>query len=129
MANMTGLFTLGRDAELRVSPKGTSILSMALVYNYGQRENGRQPSQWIDAVMFGKRAESIADYLKKGQQISCLLSDVHVRTYQKKDGSEGHSLSGNVQDLEFVKSGEKREKSAAAPRAEAAPEFDDDVPF
>jgi len=138
MAHMTGVFRLGRDAEFRSTANGTAALSLALAYNYGRAENGgKRPSQWIDATIWGKRAETLGDYLKKGSQISALLSDVHIRTYQKKDGTEGFSLSATVQDLEFCGGGNggqpapKREPAPAqASQTSAAAEFfDDDIPF
>jgi single-strand DNA-binding protein len=138
MAHMTGVFRLGRDAEFRSTANGTAALSLALAYNYGRAENGgKRPSQWIDATIWGKRAETLGDYLKKGSQISALLSDVHIRTYQKKDGTEGFSLSATVQDLEFCGGGNggqpapKREPAPAqSSQTPAAAEFfDDDIPF
>ena len=89
MAHLTGIYRLGRDAELRTTTGGTQILSLALAYSYGRKgDDGRRPGQWVDASLFGPRAASLADYLQKGSQIYATLSDVHVRTYQKNDGSK-----------------------------------------
>src|SRR3546814_15507602 len=96
MAILTGLMRLGRDAELKYTAGGDAIANLALAYNYGKKENGKQPSQWVDAALFGKRAESLAQYLTKGTQINVILSDVHVRTYDKKDGGQGFALSAKV---------------------------------
>src|SRR3546814_18341884 len=92
-----------------------SIANLALAYNYGKKENGKQPSQWVDAALFGKRAESLAQYLTKGTQINVILSDVHVRTYDKKDGGQGFALSAKVMDLEFASKGGD---SQSKPRSE-----------
>lgn len=145
MAHMTGVFRLGRDAEFRSTTGGTSALSLALAYNYGRAENGgKRPSQWIDATLWGRRAETLGDYLKKGAQISALLSDVHIRTYQKKDGTDGFSLSATVQDIEFCGGGnggqttQRREpantqtqtrSSQADPAGGEFDDFSDDIPF
>lgn len=141
MAHMHGVFRLGRDAEFRSTGNGTSALSLALAYNYGRAENGgKRPSQWIDATIWGKRAETLGDYLKKGTQISALLSDVHIRTYQKKDGTEGFSLSATVQDVEFCGGGNGGQQRQANTQtqsnntqskgpAPADADFDDDIPF
>ena len=79
MAHLTGLFRLGRDAEVRYTQGGDAVASLALAYNYGKKEDGKQPSQWIDASLWGKRAEALTQYLTKGSTISAVLSDVHIR--------------------------------------------------
>lgn len=141
MANMTGLFRLGRDAELRYTQGGDPILNVALAYEYGRKgQDGRRPTQWLDAVLFGKRAESLAQYLTKGSRIYAGLSDVHIRTYEKKDGTTGFSLSANIQDVEFAggNAGGDQGRNAqtqsgytrnAPAQDESGADFDDDIPF
>lgn len=139
MAHLNGIFRLGRDAELRTTPSGMQILSLALVYNYGRKdESGQRPSQWVDASMFGQRGASLQPYLVKGSQIYADLTDVYVRTYEKKDGTPGVSLAGVIQDLEFCGGGQQGGQQSspqrqASPRSAApAPSGDDlndDLPF
>lgn len=137
MAVLTGLFRLGRDAELRFTAGGEPIANLALAYNYGRKgDDGKQPSQWVDAALFGKRAEALAQYLTKGSTISAVLSDVHVRTYDKKDGTQGFALSARVLDLEFAgkpqgaaQQAKPAPKPAAKPAQSAEPFVDDDIPF
>lgn len=136
MAILTGLFRLGRDAELRYTANGDPIANLALAYNYGKKEDGKQPSQWVDAAIFGKRAESLAQYLTKGTTISAALSDVHIRTWEK-DGKQGAALSARVMDLEFAgkSQGAQQAPAKAAPKPAAkaapvdAPFQDDDIPW
>lgn len=127
MAVLTGLFRLGSDAEIRHTANGDAVCQMALAYNYGQKKDGKQPSQWIDASLWGKRGETLAQYLTKGTSIVATLEDVHVRTFKKSDGSEGNALSGRVLTVEFA--GKPAEsKPAPKPAAKAADPFvDDDI--
>ena len=37
MATLTGLFTIGRDAETRVTQGGTTVVQLAVAYNYGRK--------------------------------------------------------------------------------------------
>lgn len=129
---VTGIARLGRDAEVRYTANGDAVASLALAYNYGKKEGGKQPTQWVDASLWGKRAEALAQYLTKGTLISVVLSDVHVETYQKKDGTEGQSLRARVLEVEFA--GGKRDEQPASKPARPAPAddgFDDssDIPF
>lgn len=134
MTALSGLFTLGRDAEIRATANGEHVATLALAYNYGRKdENGKQPTQWVRATIWGKRAQSVAPHLTKGKQISALLDEVHIKTFNKQDGSQGVSLEGRVIDLEFVRS-IKADAPAPAPAPKPAPKssgFDDmdDVPF
>jgi len=155
MAHLTGLFRLGRDAELRYTPEGNAVANLALAFNYGKKgADGNRPTQWVDAALFGKRAESLVDYLVKGVAIVATLQDPNIRTYEKKDGTLGYTLSGSILDLEFAGGGQQQQRSeprqqpqqqerqAAAPRQapqrQAAPQgqpagnladMDDDIPF
>ena len=143
MATLTGLFTLGRDAETRVTQGGTTVVQLAVAYNYGRKgEDGKKPSQWVRASMFGKQAETLAPYLTKGKQVSLVIRDLHIATFQKQDGSTGTSLEG-VADFDDFARGPKQEGAAPAPAPRPAPApppaqrsagsgFDDmasDIPF
>ena len=144
MATLTGLFTLGRDAETRVTQGGTTVVQLAVAYNYGRKgEDGKKPSQWVRASMFGKQAETLAPYLTKGKQVSLVIRDLHIATFQKQDGSTGTSLEG-VADFDGFALKPKEAGDAPAPAQKPAPrpappppsagsgfdEFDgSDVPF
>lgn len=125
MAILTGFMRLGRDAEIR-KVGGDSVCNLALAYNHGKKADNL--TQWVDASLWGKRAEALAQYLTKGTGVVVTLSDPAIRTYKKKDGSEGFTLAGNVIDLTFAGGGEKKEtKPAPKPTTQDGP--DDDIPF
>ena len=96
MAQLFGLARLGRDAEVRFTQAGKPVATLALAFSYGKKENGQRPSQWVDAALWGDRAEALAPYLLKGQQLSVTVDDVHIETFQKNDGTQGHKLTGRV---------------------------------
>jgi single-strand DNA-binding protein len=138
MATLIGLFTLGRDAELRTTGQGDQVASLALAYNYGRKEGGKQPTQWVEAALWGERAAKLTEYLTKGRQVAVGIDDLHIETYKKRDGSEGVKLAGRVASIEFTR-GESQRPAAApppapAPKPAAKPssgfdDMDDDIPF
>ena len=141
MAQLTGLFTLGRDAETRTTQGGTTVVQLAVAYNYGRKgDDGKKPSQWVRASMFGKQAEALAPHLTKGKQVSLVIQDLHIATFQKQDGSTGTSLEG-VADFDDFARGVKQDGQAPAPAPRPAPvppaankssgfdDMDDDIPF
>jgi len=96
----TKLVRIGRDAELRVTPNGTQLLNFPCVYDVGFGEN--KHSQWLDVVLFGKRAESLAQHFKKGKQIVIYADDLQVETYQKNDGTQGVKLKCKLVEFDFA---------------------------
>lgn len=141
MAQITGVFRIGKDAEVRFTPRGDAVAQLSLAYNYGKKgDDNKRPSQWIDASIWGKRAESLAPYLLKGSQIYAVLSDPHIQTYEGKNG-QGHKLAANVLEIELI-AGQREQGQAPArqerPAARPAPapsnpgdfsDMDSDVPF
>lgn len=150
MATLIGLFTLGRDAELRATQGGDDVAGLALAYNYGRKENGKQPTQWIEAVFWGERAVKLQQWLVKGAQFLMHVEDLHIETYEKRDGGQGFKLVGRVAHIEFtrggVPEGDQQRAPAPAPRQQQRPaqrpapapapraasgfdDMDDDIPF
>ena len=139
MAQITGVFRIGRDAELRHTPKGDAVAQLSLAYNHGKKgQDGSRPSQWIDASIWGKRAESLAPYLLKGQQIYAVLSDPHIQTYEGKNG-QGVKMVATVLEIELIAGQRPQEgqpQRQERPKPAPAPsnhgdfsDMDSDVPF
>ncbi len=146
---LIGICRLGRDAETRYTSTGEAVCGFSAAFDYGRKEGGRRPSQWVEFTLWGKRAEALAEHLLKGTQLFIVAGDVHVETYEKRDGGTGTKLVAKVEDLQFAGSradhegGEQRQAAPApAPRAAApAPrpaakgtgtgfdDMDDDIPF
>lgn len=58
--------TVGKDAELRNTQSGESILSFSLAV-----DNGRdKPATWWDCSIWGKRATSLSGHITKGLKLS-----------------------------------------------------------
>lgn len=138
---LIGLARLGRDVTLRYMPDSTPVANMALAFNYGKKDaDGNRPTQWVDAALFGPRAEKLGQYLLKGTPLNIHVSDVHIETYPKTGGGEGVKLVGFVQHIEFAGSAPQQQGQAATAGARpAAPQgqrptsadddFNDSIPF
>ena len=137
----SGVFRLGRDAEIRYTNSGDAVCGLAVAYNYGRKgQDGKQPSQWLECSLWGKQAEALAPYLLKGRQVGLAIEDIHVETYAKKDGGEGIKLVGRVLKVDLVGNRDAGEAPQQAPKPAAKPsskpqpavafaDFEDDVPF
>ena len=137
------LVRLGRDAEVRYTPKGDPVASLAMVYDVGFGDN--KQSQWIDGTLWGKRAESLGPYLTKGSQIVVYADDLQLEQFMKKDGSAGAKLKCRITDLSLISgqqsSGASNQSQAPQQQAQNQQQarqaveggfdksFDDDIPF
>lgn len=137
MAQLFGFARLGRDAETRFTPKGDAVANLALAFDYGQKGNdGHRQTQWVDATIWGKRAEALTPHLLKGVGVAVTLDEVHIETFDKRDGGQGFKLVGKVSNLEFAgNSGQQgsSQRPAPAPKPQQRPagnfaDMDDDLP-
>jgi single-strand DNA-binding protein len=133
---------LTRDPELRVTPKGTSVcqLGMAINSSYKDKDgNLKEEVTFVDVDSFGKQAEVIAKYCKKGRPL-LIEGRLKLDTWEDKDGGKRSKLKVILDSFTFVGGREEsreetsapqaapfREKTPAAARAEVIDEKD--VPF
>src|SRR5690606_15224628 len=84
---------------------------------YGRKgDDGNRPTQWLDAQLWGQRAESLSEYLLKGTLLSVVLEDPHIETYDRRDGGQGFSLRARVVSLEFGGGNSDSRQQGSAPR-------------
>lgn len=150
MANFNKVILAGnltRDPELRYTPGGTAIAKFGLAVNRTWKtETGetKEEATFIDIDAFGRQAEVVAQYLKKGQPF---LVEGRLRLDQWEDKNTHQKQSKLKVVLEsFSFLGSSRGESGAsadAPRGrpsppqpavapgpdEGAPPPEDDVPF
>ncbi|MDO4399350.1 MAG: single-stranded DNA-binding protein [Coriobacteriia bacterium] len=97
---------LTRDAELRQTASGTSVLGFGVAVNDRRRNN--QTGEWedyanfVDCTMFGQRAQAIAPYLRKGLKVA-LEGKLRYSSWER-DGQKRSKLEVIVDDLEFMSS-------------------------
>ena len=105
--NFTG--NLGRDADLRTTTSGHSVLSFTVAVKSGYGDNVK--TTWANCQLWGKQAESMGQYLTKGKQVG-IVGEVTMRQHQKQDGTTAQSLDVRVTDLTLL--GGREEPQAPA---------------
>lgn len=119
---------LGQDPELKYSQTGSAICNFSLATSERwKNKSGEQQekTEWHRCVCFGKQAEVIQKYVRKGDQF-CVEGKVEYQKYEK-DGIERYSTQINVRNFEFI-SGGKREENTDYNAPQNLPN-DDDIPF
>jgi single-strand DNA-binding protein len=117
---------LTRDPELRYTPKGVAIAKLGLAINRNwTTETGekKEETTFVDVDAFGRQAEVIGQYLKKGRPI---LIEGRLRLDQwddKQTGQKRSRLGVVLEGFSFLDSGRGEGAPApepSAPRATAA---------
>lgn len=141
-ASVTLVGHIGHTPETRHTQSGDSVTSFSLATTVN-RKRDNELTTWWRCTAWGKRGETIAQYLKKGDPI-LVQGEPSLRPYQTKDGRDGMSLEVNVQGFTFLGKGDAQSQqeprsasSAPRDRGQAAPgpqtasdaPFDDDIPF
>jgi single-strand DNA-binding protein len=112
---------VGKDPEIRTTASGDTVSSFSLATNSGYGDN--KTTDWHNVIFFGKTADFIKDYIKKGSQIYD-EGRIANRNYVDKNGVKKYvtEIKGySVQALQRADSNE-RDSSPAL-------ENDDSIPF
>lgn len=84
---------LGRDAELKYTPAGAGVatLNLATTESWKDKDGKKQEkTEWHRVVIWGKTAESLAEYLVKGKQIY-VEGRLQTRQWDDKDGTKRYT--------------------------------------
>lgn len=92
-----------KDPEIKVTPSGTAVLSLSLAVNDTKKNaqgEWEETADFFDCKVFGKRAESLAQYITKGSKLT-INGRLHQNRWQAQDGTNRSSVSIIVQDIEL----------------------------
>ena len=131
---------IGKDLELRYTNSGTAVASTSMATS--KKIKGEQITQWHRLIFWGQQAETVTQYVKKGDQLA-VEGEIEYRSYQDKDGNNRDITEIKVVGFDFVggkgEAGGSRENAAqgqqrsdrgnSAPQTEAPFNPDDDIPF
>jgi single-strand DNA-binding protein len=123
---------IGKDPDLRYTASGTAVakFSMATAEKIGKGENRKQQTDWHKIVTWGKQAEFVGEYVKKGNQLA-ITGKIQTRDWEDRDGIKRYTTEIIAHHLEFV-GGKKDNNSQQRPATtEHYPDDEpmDEVPF
>ncbi|TFH36622.1 MAG: single-stranded DNA-binding protein [Anaerolineales bacterium] len=129
---------LGRDPEMRYTPSGTAVTNLSIASNRRFTDSSgevREETVWFRVSVWGKQAETVNQYLRKGRQVLVegrLVPDENgnPRIWNRQDGTPAASFEVSAVDIRFLGG---REDSASIDADEApgalGPETEDEIPF
>lgn len=115
MNSITIAGNLTKDAEIRFLANGDPVASFGVADNQGKDK----PTIFWNCSLFGKRAESLAQYLTKGNPVT-VSGNVTEREWTDKDGAKRKSMDVRVSDIALQGSKESRQDTPARPSQDAA---------
>lgn len=139
---------LGRDPEVRFLPSGEAVanVTIATTSKYKDKSGEKvEETEWHRVKFFGKLAEIVGEYLKKGKPVY-VEGRIKTRKYTDKDGMEKYATDiianemqmlggrdGGSDDapLEQRKAPDKagQWKAGASKPSSGFDDFDDSIPF
>jgi single-strand DNA-binding protein len=140
---------LGRDPEVRYTANGSAVanVTVATSESWKDKQSGerQERTEWHRVVFFGRLAEIVEEYLKKGSQVY-VEGSIRTQKWQDKEtgqdrytteivardmqmlGSRGGEASGasgdNYSDVARSATG-----SSGSNTSGGDPDLDDDIPF
>jgi single-strand DNA-binding protein len=107
MANFNKILLMGnltRDPQLSYTPSQTPVVDFGLATNRrwtGQDGSQREETCFVDCRMFGKRAEVINKYCKKGNPLF-IEGRLTFDSWQAQDGTKRSKHRVHVDNFEFI---------------------------
>ena len=125
---------LGADPDIREMPTGGSVarVSIATSDAWKDRVTGesKERTEWHRVVFFGKRAETVSQYLKKGSKIY-VEGSLRTNKWQDQDGKDRYTTEVIADNFQFLDSRGSLDSSESPNITSASSDdpFDDDIPF
>lgn len=132
--NCTFSGNLGRDPEIRYFEDGKMVANFSIAV-----ESRKGQTLWIAVKVWGKMAQVIADYVRKGSRL-IVSGELQEETWEK-DGQKKSRMSLNCQNFTMLDSkkgnsdngGSSSGGSRSAPKPQTRPvtpdPIDEEVPF
>ena len=111
MASFNKVILMGnltRDPELRYTPKGTAVAKLGVAVSRKWRSDAggmQEETTFVDVDAFGRQAETIGQYLKKGRPIM-IEGRLRLDQWEDKNSGQKRSKLGVVlESFQFIDSG------------------------
>jgi len=102
-----------KDPELKFTPgTGTAVCTFTMAVNRRLKKEGQPEADFIPIVVWGKQAESTANYMSKGKLLS-VAGRIETRSYEAKDGGRRYVTEVVADEVSFLEYGNKNESQAS----------------
>ena len=117
---------LTKDPEVRYAQgdNSTCVASFTVAVDRKYNRDGEQTADFINCVAFGRLAEHVEKYYRKGLK-TALTGRIQTRNYTNRDGKKVYITEVVAEELEFAESKGSQQNSAhnSAPASDPLDEF------
>lgn len=93
---------LTKDPELKFTPgNGTAVATFTLAVDRRFSKDGQREADFIPIVVWGKQAESTANYMSKGKLMG-VSGRIQTRSYEAKDGTRRYVTEVIAEEVKFL---------------------------
>jgi single-strand DNA-binding protein len=96
---------LGRDPEIRYMPSGDAIANIAVATSFKSKDRNtgeqKELTEWHRISFFGRLAEIVGQYLKKGSSVY-VEGRLQTRKYTDKDGVEKYATDIIAENMQML---------------------------
>ena len=98
-------FILSKDPELKFTPgSGAAVTTLTLAIDKYNTKTGQREADFVPVVVWGKQAESTANYMSKGSQMA-ISGRIQTRSYDAKDGTKRYVTEVVATEVQFLSKG------------------------
>ncbi len=130
---------VGVDPEVKFMPNGNAVVNLSIATNrkFKNQDTGAydDKTEWHRVVFFNKPAETIGQYVKKGQQLY-VEGRLQTRKWQDKDGVEKYATDIISDNFTFIGSKSDASENFSPQNNQTNNDFsnqdiikDEDIPF
>ena len=102
---VTLIGNLGNDPEVRYGASGNAVanVSLATTESWRDKDSGEQQekTEWHRVVFFGKLAEIVGEYLKKGRQVY-VEGRLQTNKWQDKEGNDRYTTQIVANEMQML---------------------------
>lgn len=112
---VTLLGNIGKDPEVRETKSGNiANLTLATSEKYTDKNGQKQENtEWHNLVVYGKLADVVSKYVKKGDKLY-VEGSITTRKWEDKEGNTRYTTEVKVRDLTMLGGVEKKSHPALA---------------
>lgn len=129
MNKVTLIGRLTKDPELKYTPgAGTAVTTVTLAVDRRYSKDEKKEVDFIPVVIWGKSAESTAQYMKKGLLMG-VAGRIQTRSYEATDGGKRYVTEVVAEEIKFLQWGDKKPSEEYNGYEDMTPVDDGDIPF
>jgi single-strand DNA-binding protein len=104
---VTLIGNLGQDPDMRSTASGTAVANLRIATTERRKDrdgNWNDHTEWHSVVSFGRTAENVGKYCRKGKQIY-IEGRLQTRKWQDRDGRDRYSTEVVADNIRFLGGG------------------------